>query len=64
MSEDQDPMLFGNAAEQSKYRQGVTQQMRDAIEEDRKARHQPEKSETPATLIGGTGLSSGVTQTL
>lgn len=60
-----DPMLSDNAEDREKYSEGVMDTMRQTIEEDRASRrNQKPRNESPATLIGATGMSSGLNQSL
>lgn len=59
-----DPMLSSDPQEREKYSTEVMDAMKKAIEEDRTARRQVASKETPATIIGAMGMSSGLNQSL
>ncbi len=59
-----DPMLSDDPQEREEYSKGIMDTMRKAIEEDRAERRKPQSKETPATIIGATGMSGGLSQSL
>lgn len=59
-----DPMLSADAEEREKYSAGIMDTMKQAIEEDRAARRKPTKQDSPAVIIGATGIPGGLNQSL
>lgn len=65
IDDKRDPMLFGKASKQAKYRDGVMRLVRETISEDRAARrNRPPQLDYPATIIGATGLTEGLNSSL
>lgn len=59
-----DPMLSGDPQEREQYSAKIMDTMKQAIEEDRAERRKPKSKDSPATIIGATGIAGGLNQSL